>query len=136
MQWLRAPGTLRFFRYAVVGVSTLLFDLVLLWCLTELLGIPYYVSTPFAFLVAVSINYLLSRAHVFHGTERHIHHGYAYFIGIALLGAFVTTSGVAFLVSFFGLNYLLARVLVAGVVGIGNYLLNLYFNFKVVGHHP
>ncbi len=136
MHRLTGPAVRRFTRYAVVGVSTLLFDLALLWCLTELLGVPYYVSTPFAFLVAVSINYLLSRAHVFHGTERHIHHGYAYFIGIAALGALVTTSGVAFLVSFFGLYYLLARVLVAGVVGIGNYLLNLYFNFKVVGHHP
>jgi len=126
----------RFFRYAVVGVSTLLFDLVLLAALTELLDVPYYVATPFAFLIAVSINYMLSRAHVFRGTSRTVHHGYAYFITFALLGAFITTSGVALLVSAFGLYYLFARVLVAGFVGIGNYLLNLHFNFRVAGHHP
>jgi len=126
----------RFFRYAVVGVSTLLFDLVLLAALTELLGVPYYVATPFAFLIAVSINYMLSRAHVFRGTSRTVHHGYAYFITFALLGALITTSGVALLVSAFNLYYLFARVAVAGFVGIANYLLNLHFNFRVAGHHP
>lgn len=126
----------RFFRYALVGVSTLAFDLVLLYIVTELFGVPYYISTPAAFLVAVTINYFISRKFVFRGTERRIHHGYAYFIAVALVGAFVTTSLVAFLVSFAHLYYLLARVLVAGIIGIGNYLLNLYLNFRVVGNHP
>ncbi len=136
MDRFNTPSMRRFFRYAVVGVSTLLFDLLLLALLTELLGVPYYIATPFAFLVAVTINYAFSRAHVFRGTGRNLHHGYAYFISIALLGAFITTSGVALLVSLFSLYYLLARILVAGFVGMGNYLLNLHFNFKVAGHHP
>ncbi|MBU2103644.1 GtrA family protein [Patescibacteria group bacterium] len=136
MQRLWTPSTRRFIRYAVVGISTLLFDLLLLVGLTELVGVPYYIATPFAFLVAVSINYALSRMHVFRGTIRPVHHGYVYFIGIAFLGAFITTSGVALLVSFFGMYYLLARVLVAGFVGVANYLLNLHFNFRVAGHHP
>ncbi|MBU1292727.1 GtrA family protein [Patescibacteria group bacterium] len=136
MQALWTPGTRRFIRYAIIGVSTLLFDLLLLAGLTELVGVQYYIATPFAFLIAVSINYALSRMHVFRGTMRPVHHGYAYFIGLACLGAFVTTSGVALLVTFFGLYYLLARVLVAGFVGMANYLLNLHFNFKVVGQHP
>ncbi|KND47501.1 MAG: hypothetical protein AB199_03665 [Parcubacteria bacterium C7867-004] len=130
------PALRRFLRYAVVGVSTLAFDLVLLYLITEYAGVPYYIATPLAFLVAVSINYLISRRHVFHGTERTVHHGYAYFISIALAGAFVTTMGVAFFVQALGFYYLFARVLIAGLVGIANYLLNLHFNFRVVGHHP
>lgn len=136
MQRLWTPSTRRFIRYAVIGVSTLLFDLMLLAGLTELVGVPYYIATPFAFLIAVSINYALSRMHVFRGTMRPVHHGYLYFIALACLGAFVTTSGVAALVSFFGLYYLFARVLIAGFVGVANYLLNLHFNFRVAGHHP
>ncbi len=133
---LVTPPIRRFLRYAVVGASTLTFDLVLLYAVTEFAGVPYYIATPLAFALAASVNYLISRKHVFHGTERAIHHGYLYFILLAILGATLTTLGVAFMVHYLGLYYMLARVLVAGVVGMGNYLLNLHFNFKVAGHHP
>lgn len=136
MRTLVTPATRRFFRYASVGVTTLGFDLVLLYLATEFAGVPYYIMTPVAFLLAVSLNYFLSRAHVFRGTSRKAHNGYAYFILIALAGAAVTTGGVALLVQYLGLYYILARLLVAGLVGIGNYLMNLHFNFKVAGHHP
>lgn len=128
-------GLIRFFKYALVGGSTFAFDLLILWAMTELLSIPYYVSTPLAFVIAVSLNYLLSRQHVFVGTERGFHTGYAYFIGFAFSGAFLITSFVTLLVVLFSLNYLVARVLVACVVGIANYLFNLHFNFKVAGKH-
>ncbi|MGE5541323.1 MAG: GtrA family protein [Bacillota bacterium] len=129
------PALLRFLRYAAVGVSTLAFDLLLLAALTQLLHVPYYISTPLAFLVAVSINYALSRSFVFRGTDRPVHHGYAYFIAIAFGGAFAITVAVAALVTYAHLYYLVARILVAGVVGIVNYLVNLHWNFKVAGKH-
>ncbi len=128
-------GVKRFLKYAIVGGSTFAFDLLLLWVMTESFGIPYYLSTPFAFIVAVSINYFLARAHVFKGTERSVHHGYMYFVGVAGGGAFLITSAVALLVTFTGLHYLPARILVACVTGTLNYLFNLHINFKVVGKH-
>jgi putative flippase GtrA len=130
------PAFRRFLRYAIVGVSTLCFDLVLLYGATEFLHVPYYIATFGSFLIAVSINYFISRAHVFKGTDRAIHHGYAYFIGVAIIGALLTTALVTALVTYVHLYYLLARVLVAGIIGIGNYLFNLHVNFKVAGKHP
>jgi len=129
------PGLHRFLRYGTVGVGTFGLDLGMLYIATSTLGIPYYISTPCAFLIAVSINYAISRRFVFSKTERKWHHGYAYFAIVAMGGAFITTSLVASLVDIFGFYYLTARVLVAGIVGIGNYLFNLHFNFKVVGKH-
>ena len=128
-------GIIRFFRYALVGGSTFAFDLGLIWVMTELIGIPYYISTPFAFVVAVSLNYFISRRFVFKGTERKVHHGYAYFITVAGGGALLITLAVALLTETLHLHYLLARTLVACAVGIGNYLFNLHINFKVVGRH-
>ena len=125
----------RFLRYALVGGSTLLFDLCLLYVVTEYLGVPYFIATPGAFLIAVSINYFISRKFVFKGTERGHSVGYSIFILIALAGAFITTSGVVLLVTYAHLYYLFARVLVACFVGIANYLLNLFFNFRVAGIH-
>ena len=130
-----SPALRRFLRYAVVGVTTLSFDLLLLFVVIEYGGIPYYAAVPLCFAIAVSINYLISRKHVFHGTTRNFHTGYAYFLLTAGMGALLTTSGVAFLIEFFGVHYLPARLGVAGVVGIANYLFNLHFNFRVVGLH-
>ena len=125
----------RFVRYTAIGTLTFLFDLGMLYVAVSWLGVAYYVATPLSFLVAVSGNYALSRQLVFAGTERSWHGGYTFFIVAALLGASITTLLVAFLVSYFGLYFLTARVLVAVVVGVANYLFNLYFNFKVVGKH-
>ena len=126
---------IRFGRYLVIGVSTFLLDLGMLYVAVSHLGIPYYLATPCSFLITVSCNYALSRKFVFFETSRSWHGGYAYFIGVALSGALVTTLLVTGLVSFFGLYYLIARTIVAGLVGIGNYLFNLYLNFKVAGNH-
>ena len=136
MHRLRHPALKRFFRYLLVGVSTLTLDLLLLAAMTELLGVPYFVAVPAGFLAAATLNYAISRKHVFRGTSRAVHHGYAYFITLASLGALVTTLGTAFFVEYAGFYYLFARVFVAGFVGAANYLMNLHFNFKVAGHHP
>ncbi len=128
-------GLVRFIRYMAVGGSTFAFDLLLIWVMTEFMGIPYYVSTFAGFIIAVSANYFLSRQFVFAGTARQVHHGYAYFLTFAGVGALLISVAVAVLTETFLFHYMIARILVACIVGTGNYLFNLYVNFKVVGHH-
>ncbi len=125
----------RFARNTTVGVLTFLFDLALLYVAVSVLGISYLIATPIAFLIGSSCGYVLSRRYVFKGTERSVHVGYVYFVGVALFGAAITTALVAVFVSSFALHYLIARTLVAGIVGIGNYLFNLHINFDVAGKH-
>lgn len=127
-------SVLRFAKYAVVGGSTFGFDLLLLYIVTQYAGVPYYIATPGAFLIAVSLNYLISRRFVFRGTKRTHTVGYSVFIGIALVAATITTLSTALFVTL-GMHFLVARTTTAVCVGIGNYLLNLFFNFKVVGLH-
>lgn len=129
------PALRRFSRYASVGVSTFLFDLGILYIAVTGFGVAYYVATPIAFLIAVSINYAVSRSYVFRGTTRVWSHGYIYFLCVAGIGVIATTTLVAFLVSFLALHYLFARVLVAGIVGFANYFFNLYVNFNIAGKH-
>ena len=125
----------RFLRYSCVGVGTFALDLCMLYTLTTYAHFAYYIATPVAFFVGVSFNYAISRKVVFKGTQRSWHGGYAHFIIIALIGMLLTTTSVVLLVQCGRLQYLIARILVAGVIGVGNYLLNLYWNFKVVGQH-
>lgn len=123
----------RFFKYSSVGFGTFILDLILLWTMVEKLGINYLVATGSAFLIAVSINYLISRKIVFNVTKTKPINGYIKFISIATFGILLTTGGVAVLTYIFGFYYLFARILTAGMVGIFNYILNLKYNFKVAG---
>lgn len=128
-------GILRTLRYVLVGSSTLCFDLVLLYVLVSVLGVPLYIATPASFLVAASTNYLISRKFVFSRTERTLARGYAYFLTLVVLGALATTLLVLLLTQGLLLPYLVARILSAGLVGIGNYFANLLFTFRVAGKH-
>jgi putative flippase GtrA len=126
---------MRFVRYSGVGVGTFLIDLVLLFLLTDFLHVQYVVATGIAFAIAVSINYVISRATVFRGTARTHARGYANFILFALLGMTISMGGMYVFVSVFGLYYIYARIAIAGFVGVWNYLMNLYVNFAVAGKH-
>ena len=135
MNVLRSNGLRRFLRYASIGISTFLFDLLLIYIATDLFGVPYYISTPVCFWIALTLNYALARKFVFKGTERRVHHGYGYYIIGGVAGAFAITTSVTFLVEVVGIHYLIARTLVSGTLGFCGYLFNLYVNFKVVGKH-
>lgn len=125
----------RFLKYASIGVSTFLFDLFLLYFLTDVLLINYLISTGLAFVIAISINYFFSRKFVFSKTVRKVDTGYYIFVMTAVLGLFFVVLLMAILVESLKLDYLIARVIVAGIVGIYNYLVNLFLNFKVAGNH-
>lgn len=123
----------RFLRYTAISGTTFLFDLALLWVFIEIFSIHYLVATAVALLIAVSFNYLVSRKWVFQLTERKFSHGYFYFIKFALLGMTATTALMWVVTTYTMWHFLLARTLVAVVVGSTNYVANLYLNFKVVG---
>lgn len=130
-----SPALARLLRYGMVGGGTFALDLALMALLRAAFGLPGPHAAALSFLVAVSLNYALSRHAVFSGTERPLGHGYALFIGVALAGALLTGLGVHVLQGF-GLPLLLTRLLVGLPVGLLNYAFNLYVNFAVAGHHP
>lgn len=114
----------------MVGFTTFLFDMVLLIAAVSF-GMPYHLAVSISFLVAITVNYIISRRFVFNGTTRQWNQGFFYFLIFALGGAFLTTSLVIFLVEVMGLHYLTSRVIVACIVGTIFYLSNLHFNFKM-----
>ncbi len=125
----------RFLTYISIGVSTFILDLGLLFLFTETFGLQYLVATAIAFLLAVSLNYFLSRKFAFKGTERSLLHGYIYYMQFAIIGALFITFLMWLLSNYTDFHYVAIRTAIAAVVGIVNYLLNLYVNFKVVGKH-
>jgi len=122
---------IRFLKYVIVGVSTFIFDLVLLYIFTDIFFWNYVIATGVAFAVAVSVNYFFSRRYVFKETLKSFCAGYVAFMVIASMGIGIAMLGMASMVGIFNFRILDSRIVIAGVVGIWNYLMNLYFNLKV-----
>lgn len=127
----RSYALRRFVKYMMVGVSTFAFDLALLFVFADILGWNYLVAAGLSFLIAVSLNYFASRRFVFRHTERSVSAGYLMYLLIATIGLCAVVSLMALAVEVFDLHYLLARVIVAGAVGVWNYLMNAYVNFRI-----
>lgn len=124
---------IRLLKYIAVTLPTFLFDLGLLALLVQSFHVQYVFAAGIAFIVATTANYLLSRHFVFLRSERSMALGYLYFLAIAGTGLLMVTVSIWVLVHILLFNYLVSRVLIALVEGTWNYLMNLYFNFRVAG---
>lgn len=130
-----SKSLVRFLTYSLIGFSTFLLDLALLYFLSDIVLVNYIVAAGLAFVIAISINHSLSRKHVFKGTVRTWKIGYMNFVFIALVGLLIVTGGMYILVGVLGVNFLIARISIAVITGLWNYLLNLFANFKVAGKY-
>jgi putative flippase GtrA len=116
--------------YSLIGGSTFALDLLLYWYLKKN-GIYYLSAAAIAFLFSVTLNYIISRAWLFHESTRHYGTGYLYFISIAITGAIITVAGLKFLVEQEGFDPYIGRVFVGIFVGLLNYTANYFLNFSI-----
>jgi len=118
-------------KYALVGVSTFTVDIIILFILVEFFSFPEYIAAAIGFIIGASINYLLSRTFVFTGTKRKLSSGYVLFILFGTVTVSVISGSMYLLVTVLRYNYLVSRIAIGGILGIGNYLANYFINFKV-----
>jgi len=122
----------RGWKYLTVGVSTFFLDIGILFVLVTVTPIPYEISVAAAFLIGISVNYYICYHWVFLGTERKFHHGYFYFISLALLGAAIISGGTMFLVETLHLPLFIARTIMGAATGTLGFFVNGYFNFRML----
>lgn len=121
----------RFCHYSLVGGSTYAFDLALIFLFRSIIGLPDWLSVALGFIIAVSVNFLLSYFWVYRGTKQTKTKGYLIFVGLAFAGLVIVVNGTLFLTSL-GLGLYIARTIVGGLVGSTNFFINTFFNFKMV----
>lgn len=126
--WVRAP---RLIRNAAISLPTFLIDLGLLLLLVRAGHVNYLIATLASFLVANGLGYFLARWLVFLGTKRGLRAGLVYFLAIAALSALALTPLMWLFVSVLHVEIVLSRIISATIVGLGGYVLNLMFNFRV-----
>ncbi|HLC53978.1 MAG TPA: GtrA family protein [Candidatus Nanoarchaeia archaeon] len=139
LNWITSLGghapdmATRFFRHSTSGTLLFLVDISLLALFVESLEMHYLFAVAVAFIISHTLNYLITRQWGFRGSGTTLGKGYSYFIAIGLAGAGATVILVGFFVEYLGLYYLLAKVIVAAIVGVCNFLFNYYITFKI--HH-
>ena len=122
-----------FGRNTAASILAFGFDVALLWIGVEYLGLPPLPTAAVAFMIAMSLHYVLARIWVFPNAERGLASGYLYFLVNAGVGLVVTLAAFWALTEWTEIHYLIARVIASVAAGILVFGLNAVFNFKVAG---
>jgi hypothetical protein len=115
-------------RNTVVSIGVFGFGLGLLWLLVED-GMAKLPAAALTFIAANTIHYVFGRTWIYHGTERKLAAGYAYFIVNSLVGLAVTLLLFAAFLGL-GMNYIVARIVTSLFAGLVLFVLNAVLNFR------
>lgn len=123
--------TSRFIRFSIIGILSFAIDLALLYFLTEHAYISYLGSAACTFIIATFLQYIFVRKHTFRESKRAHDTGYSSFMAVSLSNLLIMLVALSLAVEFFHLNYLIARIIIATLVGIWNFFANAKFVFNV-----
>lgn len=108
----------------------MLVDLTLLYVFVEYLNIHYLQAASISFLVSATVNYVISSLTIFVNAQNTITRSYTTFMGLSVFGLLAINIGLYVLVDIFDVYYLLARLLLAGTIGVSSFFLHKYISFK------
>ncbi|MBS3085533.1 GtrA family protein [Candidatus Pacearchaeota archaeon] len=120
----------RFVGYNVAAGIASLFDIFILWFLTEFAGIFYLISATISFIIGTSVNYIISRVWVFKGTKARLFGGFISFALVGISSLILTILLMAFLVEITGIYYLIARIISLVITVFWSYTLVSLITFK------
>lgn len=115
---------LQFFRYAFVGAWATLADWGVLFLLTEGAKVHYLVSAVVAFVMGLTVNFLLSKKFVFSG-EKKAHSSSTEFLVYAIIGVIglLLTEGIMFvLTDILKLYFMIPKIIATAVVFVWNFV--------------
>lgn len=121
----------RLLRYLISGGTAAAVDLILLYILTDSVGLHYLTSAVLAFLVALVVSFLLQKFWTFQdeSVDRVHKQATAYFI-IAALNLGLNTFLIYLFVEYAHLWYIFAQVLASGLIAFESFFISRYFIFK------
>ena len=117
-----------FFKYILVGGTCTFIDVLILFFVTEYIGISYLLSSIFSFLVGVFINYFLCVFWIFKvKTAASRMHEFSYYLIITFGAMCINTFIIWILSEFFAVFYLIAKLIASLVTLIYNFALRKFF---------
>jgi putative flippase GtrA len=127
-RWFRFSQLL---NYLIAGGVSAFVDWSFYWALINFVGLFYIYAAAISFVIATTLNYLLSVNWVFKGRGR-----FSSLVNISLVffvsgvGLLINQSVLFILVEYLTLHYMLAKISATGIVFIWNFVLRKYYIFK------
>ena len=118
-----------FIKYCIVGGTAAVVDFGILFILTDFFSVHYLTSATVSFIVSALVNYSLNRSWTFRSNGKN-RKQLPNFFTIATMGLVLNNGMMYTGVEFFGLWYILAKVIATGVVVIWNFFGNKYITFN------
>lgn len=114
-------------RFLIVGGAAFLIDFLLLYILTEFIGLHYLISAAIAFMGALAFNYILSVNWIFRGGRGKGINGVLTFSVLSVIGLILNQLILYATVEVINLYYLWAKIIAAFIVMIYNFITRKLF---------
>jgi len=122
---------IQFFKFAFVGTVGTLITIFILYALTEWAGIYYIISSAFAFIIAMTHNFILNKIWTFkESLSLNLKRKYIQFSFVSVIALFVNISFLYLFTEFFRIYYIISQVLAIGVAFIINFSGNKLWTFN------
>ena len=130
----RTGELLRFIKFCLVGGSGIGVNMGLLWLLTELAGLPYYISAAISIETAIISNFLLNNFFTFRDrrspTIKSNLHRLLKFNLVSLGGLGINLGILLLLTEVFGVYYLISNLCGIAVAALWNYTLSTWWTWR------
>lgn len=125
-------GLLQFFRYAFVGGWATVADLGVFALFNGFVKLHYLISAPFAFLMGLTVNYLLSKKFVFSGekTEHASSTEFVVYGIIGIIGLLMTMIIMYLLTEFIGCIPMISKIIATAIVLVWNFLARKFVLYR------
>lgn len=115
-------------KFVVVGGLSFVLDFIIYFVLTNFLSVYYLVAGFFSFTLSLIFNYLMSMKFVFKSKEDlKKSHEFVIFATLSVMGLGLNLLSLYVLVDLFKMNDLIAKVFVAGIVMVFNFVTRKIF---------
>lgn len=115
-------------KFVVVGGLSFVLDFIIYYVLTNYFAVYYLVAGFFSFCLSLIFNYLMSMRFVFKSKDSlKKTHEFAIFVTLSVMGLGLNLLCLYLLVDVFKMNDLIAKVLVAGIVMVFNFVTRKIF---------
>lgn len=119
-----------FVKYAIVGLSGTLIDLVSLYLLVEFFFLPVLLAASLAFILAVINNFILNKFWTFRHPSKNYKKLFIKFLIVSLVGLGLTLLSMYLLVYLLAIWYIAAKIITSVLVVAWNFLANRLWTFK------
>lgn len=115
-------------KFVIVGGLSFVLDFIIYYVLTNFFSVYYLIAGFFSFTLSLIFNYLMSMKFVFKSKEDlKKTHEFAIFATLSVMGLGLNLLSLFILVDLFKMNDLIAKVFVAGIVMVFNFVTRKIF---------